>query len=109
MKKSKAASILEKIREEDEFTQDQDVDQDIDQDTDEPKSIEEMDTEELVDFVKEENWSQDPEKTQQALEAMKRIAESDDEDAKLLIEALDDAATEFDVEVMKEKKAARNK
>lgn len=105
MKKSKAASILEKIREsEDEIAGDE-----IEQGQGEEKPIEEMEPSELVDFVKNENWSQDPEKTDKALEALKKIKESDDEDAKLMLEALDDASTEFDVEVMKEKKANKAK
>lgn len=102
-KKSKAASILEKIRESEEEIETPSDDIEVEDE----KTIEEMEPTELVDFVKNENWSQDPEKTQQALEALKKISESEDEDAKLLIEALDDAASEFDVEVMKEKKAKR--
>lgn len=105
MKKSKAASILAKIRESEEEIEGDE----IEQGQGEEKPIEEMEPSELVDFVKNENWSQDPEKLDKALEAMKKIAESDDEDAKLMIEALDDASTEFDVEVMKEKKANKAK
>lgn len=103
MGKSKAASILAKIRESEEEIEGDD----IENQGGEEKTIEEMEPSELVDFVKNENWSQDPEKMQQALEAIKKIAESDDEDAKLMIEALDDASSEFDAEVMKEKKAAK--
>lgn len=103
MKKSKAASILEKIREEE-------IDQENpeqDQENSEQKPVSEMEPSEMVDFIKNENWSQDPEKLDQVLEAIKKIHECDDEDAKLMVEALDDASSEFDLEAMKEKKAKK--
>jgi hypothetical protein len=45
----------------------------------------------------------------EAVKCMEQLAGSDDEEAKLMMEALDDASSEFDVEVMKEKKAAKKK
>jgi hypothetical protein len=98
MKPSKAASILAKIREEEE--------NDIENDQEVTKQeIDDMEPKELVEFIKENNWSQEPELMKEAVKAIGKLSESDDEEAKLMMEALDDASSEFDVEKMKEKKA----
>jgi hypothetical protein len=99
MKKSKAASILEKIHE-------QEIEISVEP---EKKEIEDMEPKELVEYLKENEWSQDPEMMKEAVKCMEQLAQSDDEEAKLMMEALDDASSEFDVEVMKEKKAAKKK
>lgn len=94
-KVSKAGSILKKIREEEE------------QDN-EKKPVEEMNPHELVEYLKENDWSKDPESMKEAAKVIERMCEqADDEEVKLMMEELDAASSEFDLEKVKEKRSKK--
>jgi hypothetical protein len=94
-KVSKAGSILKKIREEEE--------QEI-----EKKPVEEMSAHELVEYLKENDWSKDADSMKDAAKVIERMCEqADDEEVKLMMEELDAASSEFDLEKVKEKRSKK--
>jgi hypothetical protein len=69
------------------------------------KDIKEMDGHELVEYIKNEQWSDSPDHMKEAVKCMERMCEmADDEEVKSMMEFLDEASTDFDLEAVKEKK-----